>query len=526
MDGRDDHFRIWMVVVLLALAFLGKPQSLQATTIEKWLIMPGEVTASHAEFEAACKNCHAPLSDQPQDQLCLVCHVEVGQDLAGQKGYHGRLPAAQQSECASCHTDHEGRDADILALDESTFDHSLTDFVLRGSHLNVACVDCHTDGELHRQAETTCVGCHRADDPHMGQLGESCDACHSTSEWRVSDFDHDTTAFSLTGAHDSVACGACHQDSTFENVGRTCIACHAADDKHEGRNGTDCASCHSSESWSDLTFNHFIQTGFALRGGHQGIACLDCHRSDDFMDLGGSGCNSCHAANDVHEGGNGTDCASCHRVSDWSNVSFDHALQTDFLLPAGHEKLACNACHTANVHDELPRECGSCHSDDDAHLGQLGTQCESCHVANTWTGRLWFDHDITNFPLIGAHAAITCDQCHSSAAFHDAKTDCVACHSDNDSHNGALGDQCGACHNPVDWQAWQFEHDLQTGFPLTGAHSAVNCTACHVEPIQQNVSISDACGTCHRRDDPHFRRFGNNCESCHTTSSFSQIEGM
>jgi cytochrome c556 len=39
-------------------------------------------------------------------------------------------------------------------------------------------------------------------------------------------------------------------------------------------------------------------------------------------------------------------------------------------------------------------------------------------------------------------------------------------------------------------------------------------------------AVRDDCNSCHRRDDPHFGRFGNNCEACHTTSSFTQIEGM
>ena len=32
---------------------------------------------------------------------------------------------------------------------------------------------------------------------------------------------------------------------------------------------------------------------------------------------------------------------------------------------------------------------------------------------------------------------------------------------------------CDACHNPVGWQAWTFDHDVQTDFPLTGGHADV-----------------------------------------------------
>ena len=35
----------------------------QATELEKWLVMPGEVITLHAEFEAECQLCHEPLAE-------------------------------------------------------------------------------------------------------------------------------------------------------------------------------------------------------------------------------------------------------------------------------------------------------------------------------------------------------------------------------------------------------------------------------------------------------------------------------
>ncbi len=526
MENRFAYVLRLVTCLSLALPTVLGQQSAWASEIEKWLIMPGPVVVSHADIEAECNSCHAPLSDQLQGELCVACHTEIGGDVQQQSGFHGRLPKSQQLDCASCHSDHEGRDMNIVDLDEESFDHRVSDFPLHGAHLDVACGDCHAADSVHRDAPSGCVDCHRSDDVHKGQLGNDCASCHSDRDWVDTKFDHNRTRFPLSGGHMGVSCGACHMKDDFAEVGRTCVACHQSDDVHKGRNGAQCADCHSVATWKNPTFNHFVITGFGLLGGHKGLACETCHRNLDFSDPGNSNCESCHSQDDVHEGRFGTNCGSCHGVFRWGSVRFDHKRETNFLLPAGHDSLPCTACHTGALDDALPTACGSCHADDDVHLGQVGERCESCHFATNWTGQLMFDHDITSFPLVGAHANIACEQCHATAAFHDVDTNCGSCHAADDTHRGALGDECDRCHNPSSWRAWQFNHNVQTSFPLTGSHSNLACNACHTEEVGPGSAVRDDCNSCHRRDDPHFGRFGNNCEACHTTSSFTQIEGM
>ena len=226
MESRLAIFISLAAFSLLVLLFVLEPQSPQASEIEKWLIMPAPVTASHAEVEADCGSCHAPLSNQPQGELCVVCHTDVGDDIAQRSGFHGRLSEPQRLDCAACHTDHEGRDMNIVALNEKTFDHMLTNFALHGAHSDVACGDCHSAGSRHRDAPLECVDCHREDDVHNGQLGIDCASCHSASNWTVAKFDHRSTGFPLSGAHRGATCDACHISDDLTEVGRTCIACH------------------------------------------------------------------------------------------------------------------------------------------------------------------------------------------------------------------------------------------------------------------------------------------------------------
>lgn len=526
MENRIAYRNIVSVCSLLTLLLLGVSMSVDATEIEKWLIMPGPVIKDHANVEANCKACHAPLSEQPQSGLCVSCHTGVGEDVESGGGFHGRLPEPERSDCAGCHTEHEGRGFDVVKLDESNFDHTLTDFMLEGAHTNTTCGDCHTRGQPHREAPTECSSCHRSDDIHKGSLGDDCGACHNAKAWTNATFDHHQTQFPLTGAHAGVSCESCHSGKDFIEVGQTCNDCHSKDDVHRGRNGTQCVDCHSTTTWAKLTFNHGIVTGFGLLGGHKGLNCKSCHRSDDFSDIGNSTCSSCHRRNDPHEGRFGGNCGGCHNVFDWDSVHFDHKKKTGFKLPSGHGDLACNACHTQDLNEALPKDCGTCHAPDDVHVGQLGDSCEACHLSTSWTTRVFFDHDITSFPLIGAHAGVACDRCHATPAYHDADSACVSCHVDDDPHSGSLGAQCDDCHNPANWRAWRFDHDRQTSFPLTGAHTELTCGDCHQQSMGDIASIGDDCVSCHRRDDPHSGRFGSSCESCHTTTSFSQIEGL
>ena len=515
-------FRLLLLLVSMVLLAMRAP-TVQATELEKWLVMPGDVIAVHADFEADCQVCHEPLAAGQQGELCIDCHTEIGTDLRNSGGFHGRLPQQTQLACADCHTEHEGRDARVVQLEESTFDHSLTDFILRDGHLDVACANCHEPDVPHREAPSACVSCHLDDDVHRGARGESCADCHNESDWDDVLFDHSTTAFPLTGGHAISSCDTCHLSPVLANVGKTCVACHSSDDVHNGQNGTDCASCHVTENWSSATFDHFVVSGFRLFGGHDNLTCTACHSAADHSDLSNSSCQSCHSGDDVHEGRFGTDCASCHTESRWTPKRFDHSIATEFTLPQGHEDLSCSACHTGQLTDPIPQDCGTCHENDDPHEGQLGASCESCHLSDSWTAQTWFDHDLASFPLIGEHAGLECVDCHETAAFHNAGSECISCHVEDDPHQQGLGESCDDCHNPSSWQSWLFEHESATGFALTGAHAVTSCTDCHLPSMAPNDSLSSECNSCHGRDDVHSGRFGNNCDVCHTTDSFLQL---
>jgi hypothetical protein len=531
---RVRRARAWWVVAVVGVVSavaLSLPSLGLAFTL-KSLIMPGKVIAGHANIEEKCESCHESKETEKQSELCYVCHKDIRADLVSKSGLHGRHPdvvaavgGVAGAECSSCHTEHDGRDADITGLDPKKFEHMHTNFPLLGAHAGTACTGCHTAGTPYREAPQQCGGCHSADDPHKGSLGASCEGCHTATAWRQTDFDHSRTRFALAGAHGQAVCADCHRNQQFTGTTTQCVGCHQSDDKHAGRNGVECGGCHTPTAWA-VSFDHATVAGFKLAGKHLELSCEGCHTKNLSAALPRT-CEGCHREDDAHQGLLGAGCGACHSASQWPTTNFDHSKASGFALTGAHRELACTTCHEQGVDATLGKQCTSCHADSDPHRGQLGAQCQSCHADTGWVAAVRFDHGLSPFPLLGKHAPLACAECHASAAFHDAEAACSDCHAEDDPHRGHFASECSSCHNPSGWHAWLFDHDKQTTFALTGAHKGVACDTCHARPISQAArpGARDDCAQCHRRDDPHQGQFGAECDSCHSTESFSELRG-
>jgi hypothetical protein len=521
MAGLARTFCAWLTIGLfLACA----PPGARAESLER-VLMPGKLIQGHADLEGDCKNCHARFKKSAQNALCLDCHKAVARDVARQEGYHGRVSA---QECRDCHTEHKGRAMNIAPIDEKTFDHRMTDFLLKGAHSDpkVACRDCHKSRVKFRDAPSECFACHKKDDKHQGSLGTRCADCHEEGGWKKTRFDHSRTRFPLTGKHVDVNCKDCHKDPNFKDTPTTCVACHRKDDKHKTRFGTQCESCHTDRGWKQILFNHDRDTKFILRGKHTQVRCDSCHTGFLYKEKLQSTCVACHKTDDDkqgHKGRFGVKCESCHVEKSWKEAKFDHDRDTKYPLRGKHAQARCDSCHTGSLFkDKLQTACISCHEKDDKHKGQEGRKCESCHNERDWKAAR-IDHGLTRFPLLGKHTDLACKKCHATAAFQDADTACVSCHQKDDKHKFTLGPRCETCHNALSWKAWRFDHDKQTSFALDGGHRGLACEACHHMPMSRKVIQSSACVACHDADDVHHGSFGQFCEQCHATSSFKKI---
>lgn len=93
------------------------------------------------------------------------------------------------------------------------------------------------------------------------------------------------------------------------------------------------------------------------------------------------------------------------------------------------------------------------------------------------------------------------------------------------SPHGDLQTTCSVCHTSQSWTALQissqFDH-AKLGFPLTGAHGATTCRACHLS--LNFASVGSDCTACHV--DNHRGELGTDCARCHTSRGFLDREQM
>ncbi len=516
----------WRSLILAAVLLLSATQATAAGLED--LVSPGDLIAAHERETKECGDCHERFDRSSQSRLCLVCHEEVADDVQRGRGLHGRLGAGDGSECRVCHTDHKGEAADIVGLVKESFDHRRTDFALEGLHGSVPCADCHAKGERYREAEPGCATCHGDADPHRGQLGDDCQQCHTPRDWTSVEFDHASTKFPLEAGHADAACASCHPRGRFEAVSTDCVSCHRVDDAHRGRLGNACGDCHDPSGWDRTVFDHDRKTRFALRGAHARIDCRACHVSEPSEVELSMDCVSCHRLDDDHRGARGKQCGDCHRTQSWSRSHFDHTRDASFALHGAHASVACELCHTGSpATAKTPTRCVECHETEDVHRGTLGADCGRCHTNASWSRRVTFDHDFTDFPLLALHQLASCEDCHASHRFADAATDCIGCHARDDAHERRLGNDCARCHNPNGWRFSQFEHERETDFALTGGHESLECVACHVKPTSgpsTKLSASPRCATCHLSDSPHDDAYGRDCQRCHVVESWERTK--
>jgi len=517
--------------ILLVLSLLISGSAI-ALDIEK-LFMPGDVIEGHKKLESDCKECHQRGREITQQELCANCHEKVKNDIQQKKGFHSKNNKAATSDCRVCHADHKGRDANIVWLDKDRFNHKQTDYNLVGQHLQTECIGCHKKDKKYREAPSACIDCHKDDDIHKNKLGEKCANCHNPKAWSSEQFDHDKTKFKLRHAHKKVSCDLCHVENKYKDTPKNCISCHAIKDVHKNRFGEKCQDCHTQKKWDESTFKHDRDTRYKIEGGHKSVTCHTCHTKkikSKVKTQWKSGkqkirnCYNCHKLDDVHKARNGEKCQDCHNQKSWAESSFDHDTKTEFALNGAHKKASCQACHQSDVEGEkTDKACYSCHKHKDVHKGQEGKECDNCHNDSSWwLEDVRYDHELTEFPLIGQHAVIGCESCHLSSAFKDAKSACNDCHQQDDVHEQALGTECNLCHNSNDWLIWSFDH-AKTDFKIEGAHEELHCHSCHFKTLEKNRKKKSRCIDCHNRDDIHDGNFGPDCENCHTQDDFKTI---
>ncbi len=536
-------------------------------------ISPGKLSTQHQALEglANCTKCHQ-LKAAVSDDKCLVCHKAIANLKGNRQGYHASAQVQNQN-CSSCHREHNGREFELVywPQGQKAFDHALAGYRLEGAHQQRDCRACHKPTFIRtdvyaadksvRQERTflglsqDCLSCHA--DEHLEQLTDRCLDCHDYKGWvPANNFKHDKARYKLTGKHDETACAKCHParprptsppagvivkkerpESCVQYQGLpfgNCQDCHK--DVHQGRLGTNCAGCHSTEGFrlgpSAQGFDH-NRSNYPLRGKHALLECRRCHKSGNMTDpLAHGRCQDCHA--DVHQKqfaqrSDGGVCEACHTVEAFSPATYALAAHQLSLYPltGSHLAVPCSQCHTAIKHaagappianfDLKYKDCADCHKD--VHQGQVNLWmerggCAYCHQTATWH-QTTFDHSLARFALDGKHREILCLKCHYVQADDGGKQvwmkplsrDCAGCH--EDVHRGQFlkagqdAVACDRCHKSSGWTDLLFSHNRDAQYVLDGAHEKLACRACH-KPVSINGHTTVL-----------YRPLGARCADCH-----------
>jgi hypothetical protein len=519
---------------------------------EGWTPVKISKTFDHGKFgfplqgahtTATCRACHKALTFKGAKQDCTECHKDV---------HLGELGA----NCARCHSPRSFQDREVMIKA-----HQATRFPLTGLHLTTDCTQCHASGGQGRMQfvarPTECVSCHEANylgaknpDHVAGGMSRECSSCHSTAGWNMSgvsgNFNHDATAFPLTGAHKTVACASCHGNNYSANLPTACSSCHQKDydattnPKHTAPAfSTTCTVCHTTTAWIGAPFDHNT-TQFPLTGAHKPLACTQCHGDGVYAGKPIT-CVSCHQQNydattspKHSSAGFSTNCVLCHTTTVFTGVVFNHDVNTTFPLTGAHKPLTCDQCHGDGVYAGKATTCVSCHQNDatnatTSHAG-FPTTCTTCHTTTAWTPSSFNHNTGTTFPLTGAHTTVTCAQCHGDGVYAGKPTTCVSCHqldynnTTNPKHSSAgFSTNCVLCHTTTVFTGVVFNHNTNTTFPLTGAHTTVTCQQCHGDGVYAGKPTT--CVSCHASDAStatlSHTGFPTTCTTCHTTTAWT-----
>jgi hypothetical protein len=245
-------------------------------------------------------------------------------------------------------------------------------------------------------------------------------------------------------------------------------------------------------------------TGFPLEGRHAELACESCHGQKEPK----PNCQTCHTP--PHDAKFSHTCETCHTAGHpFTEVKFKHPAKGLFSF---HQGIGCIPCHPNRQFLRASRNCTSCHAD--YHKGSAARDCYVCHRQPAWTVNS-FNHNTIGFPLMGAHRALECGDCHrdvQSFRITPRPNSCAVCHesayrSASFPHaNYGAGKDCQECHLQ---DTWKYAHSPFWFNIQTGSMAGLECASCH------KTAGKYADYTCHDCYKGHAGDRNGRCMDCH-----------
>jgi hypothetical protein len=242
----------------------------------------------------------------------------------------------------------------------------------------------------------------------------------ASAQSSTSSFDHVSTGFPLTGAHEQVRCEACHIKAIFKGTPRDCATCHVQNNQRGAlarpnnhiQTTDSCDSCHTVASFTGAMFSHVGVAPGSCARCHNGInaqgqsanhlrttlSCDQCHVTSAFVPVR----KFDHSA----LGGVITTCATCHDGSKATGRPANHIATPDPTL--------CGSCHIASTQTGFASFAGGQMD----HAG-IASGCATCHGPGVTGGTFAGINSIVVMPPTapagpGSHipSSTTCESCH------------------------------------------------------------------------------------------------------------------
>jgi hypothetical protein len=205
-------------------------------------VMPGKLSAAHAQFETNCAACHTPVQGIDEAK-CIGCHANNESLLQRQPtAFHANI-----NNCAACHIEHGGANANLRGMNHealariganltpggANIEHQTNNPLLPESHPLVSPLEARLD----------CASCHSTKDKHFGLFNQNCASCHATNQWTIPSFQHPSPR--------SQDCAQCHQAPPSHYMEHFSMVSQRVANQPNAH-VSQCYACHQTTSWNDI----------------------------------------------------------------------------------------------------------------------------------------------------------------------------------------------------------------------------------------------------------------------------------
>ena len=244
---------LWLalIVAVASAASLAMVHFTRVSSSFKQFVSPGPLSSLHAYIGSRCESCHEPTVGVTVTK-CTACHANAERLL-------GRQPTAfhaSVTECSTCHVEHQQTNVRPLVID----------------HLELAKLGART---LERAS--------RRD-------AESAATLKSLETWlRI----RGPEQFDTRSAREALNCAGCHDRSKphFKRFGSDCAQCHTFESwsvpgyQHPSVQSKECVQCHQAPPSHFMEHFSMVSQKFAGKENARVDQCFECHNTTGWNDI-------------------------------------------------------------------------------------------------------------------------------------------------------------------------------------------------------------------------------------------------